>query len=336
MTVEFEGMDHEIAFVVFGTTEAARQGYDAFTATAVREAATAGSSVVGFDHPALQVSTVVSGTATAAVPVPVGNVVVVDFSVASSGNPAQTTFNAAELAVSGLRHLERLASSQAAPSVDGLEIVLEARPPGGSSAGGTILDATRRIIERRLDEFGVENASVRTQGDAQIVVQMQDVDDSEAAVRVVSEVGLLEIIDPQGQFLPAGTVVTTSLGGPLDLPAAGPVYATIVDGADLVATYPTEDQAGQPVVGFELNCEAVAAFFDFTNSHLGQPMSIVLDKRVISSPVINGGMTQGFIQGLSTEEVNILVAQLRAGAHPVPLEVVRVRTTNRSDGSVLG
>jgi len=260
-------------------------------------------------------------------------VLVVGASGTTSDNLAQANTNAAKLAVAGLGHLERLVSSQAAFGGGGLEIVLEARPAGGGAVGGTILDATRRIIERRLDEFGVENATVQTQGDAQIVVQMQDV---EAAVRVVSEVGLLEIIDPQGQFLPEGSVVATTLGGPWDQPATGPVYTTIIDGGDLADAYTTTDQTGRLAVGFELKDDGADEFFDFTNSHLGQPMSIVLDKRVISSPVINSGMTQGIIQGLSTEEVNILVTQLRAGAFPVRLEVVQVRTTNRPGGSVFG
>jgi preprotein translocase subunit SecD len=62
-------------------------------------------------------------------------------------------------------------------------------------------------------------------------------------------------------------------------------------------------------------------------------MSIVIDKQVISSPVINGAISSsGIIEGIPPEEVQNMVIQLKAGALSVPLEVVQSQTVSPSLG----
>jgi preprotein translocase subunit SecD len=170
---------------------------------------------------------------------------------------------------------------------------------------------------------------------------------------------LLEIIDPQGSFLPEGTRVRTSLNpndtgeetaetpaaspeaSPVASPEAataeesptGPVYNTIIAGDDLKDAFVNYNQVGQMVVGFQLNGDAASRFYDFTSTHLGQPMSIVIDKEVISSPVINGAISnEGVIEGVPPAQVRDLVLQLKAGALAVPLKVVQSRTVGPTLG----
>jgi preprotein translocase subunit SecD len=246
----------------------------------------------------------------------------------------------------------------------GVQVLLEARPPEGETVDSDELDGTRDTIERRVNGLGVSEPLIQTRGDNQIIVELPGIEDPEEAIRVVQQTALLEIIDPQGQFLPDGMVVTTSLGGPEDLtagpaasmasPAAspvgspvatpiaevaptqtttGPVYTTIISGKDLDDAFPTVNQLGQTVVGFRLKGDAAERFFDFTSTNLGRPMSIVLDKQVISSPVINGAISnEGIIEGMNVQEVNNLVIQLKAGALAVPLEVVQSRTVGPTLG----
>ncbi|HET8522426.1 MAG TPA: protein translocase subunit SecD [Thermomicrobiales bacterium] len=256
----------------------------------------------------------------------------------------------------------------------GLQVTLQANPPAGTKIDKGSLDGTRDTISRRVNGLGVSEPLVQTRGNNQIIVELPGVKDPEEAISVLQETALLEIIDPQGQFLPKGTVVTTSLGGPESLknngaatpeaspvgspgaspvaspgatPAAtpgatpvagsteasatatptGPVYTTIISGKDLADAFPTTGNFGQAVVGFRLKGSAADKFFQFTSTHIGQPMSIVLDKTVISSPQINGAISdQGIIEGMPANEVNNLVIQLKAGALAVPLEVVQSRT----------
>ncbi len=248
----------------------------------------------------------------------------------------------------------------------GLQVVMQAQPVIGRTLDAAALDGTRQTIERRVNALGVSEPFIQTRGDDQIIVELPGVDDPEEAVSILQQTALLEIIDPQGQYLAPGTIVNTSLGPaeqalgaeaaatseatPVGTPVSatpvsatpvagipdpvGPVYETIVSGDDLRDAYVTTGNTGLgQVVGFELQGDASARFFEYTSRNLGQPMSIVIDKTVISSPVINGAISgQGIIEGVPPSEVNDLVIQLKAGALSVPLEIVQSRTVGPTLG----
>jgi preprotein translocase subunit SecD len=233
----------------------------------------------------------------------------------------------------------------------GLQVLLEARPPAGVKVDKDTLSGTRDTIERRVNALGVAEPLVQTRGSSLIVVELPGIDDPDAAIAVLQETALLEIIDTNGQPLPEGTLVRTSLGDPSSTnatpeaagatpapvetpPPDAPVYQTIISGSDLSDAYPTTDgQTGQLVVGFELSGDARGKFYDYTSTHIGQPMSIVIDKRVISSPQINAAISgQGVITGVPANQVKDLALQLKSGALSVPLEVVSSETVGPSLG----
>ncbi len=249
----------------------------------------------------------------------------------------------------------------------GLQVVLQAEPVAGQSLDGETLEGTRQTLERRINGLGVSEPLIQTRGDDQIIVELPGVENPQEAIDILQQTALLEIIDPMGQYLPQGTVVNTTLGpasknvpaavaspvagaeatpgatpvaGAVATPAAaapdviGPVYETIISGADLKDAYVTTGATGlNQVVGFELQGDASSRFFQYTSSHLGQPMSIVIDKTVISSPSINGAISsQGVIEGVPPTEVENMVIQLKAGALAVPLEVVQSRTVGPTLG----
>ena len=259
------------------------------------------------------------------------------------------------------RHPGRAPVRQGLDLQGGLQVVLQARPVAGQTLDSDTLEGTRQTLERRVNGLGVSEPLIQTRGSDQIIVELPGVDDPQEAVGILQQTALLEIIDPLGQYLPPGTVVDTTLGPaedasqrrgrrPVARPAArlrsprprspgasaptGPVYETIISGADLKNAYVTTGNTGMnQVVGFELQGDAASRFFQYTSSHLGQPMSIVIDKQVISSPTINGAIsTQGIIEGVPPTEVDDLVIQLKAGALGVPLEVVQSRTVGPTLG----
>lgn len=231
----------------------------------------------------------------------------------------------------------------------GLQVTLEARPPEGVSVDSRLLDGTRDTLERRVNALGVNEPLVQTRGSDQILVELPGVDDPDTAIEVLQDTALLEIIDTRGQFLPPGTMVTTSLGGP-DQAMATPeaptadgggqqppvddtVYETIISGSDLTDAFVTTTQTGQVAVAFELTNDAGRTFHQYTSTHLGAPMSILIDKTVISSPQISAAIsTSGYIEGVNGQEAETLALQLRAGALGVPMEVVSSRTIGPSLG----
>ncbi|HET7035368.1 MAG TPA: protein translocase subunit SecD, partial [Thermomicrobiaceae bacterium] len=106
-----------------------------------------------------------------------------------------------------------------------------------------------------------------------------------------------------------------------------------VTGADLKDAYPSTDQFGSVVVGFELKSDAANKFYQYTSSHVGQPMSIVVDKHVINTATIQSAIQNtGQISGLTVQEVNDLSVQLKAGALSVPLTVIQSRTVGPTLG----
>ena len=239
----------------------------------------------------------------------------------------------------------------------GLQVTLEARPPGGGDVDDGTLLGTRDTLERRVNGLGVSEPLIQTRGDNQILVELPGIENPEQAVEVLKETALLEIVSTNGTALAPGTVVRTSLGdggtsapatpvavatpGGLANPAPpvpdpnSPVYQTIVSGSDLAdAYYGTDPGTFQPLVVFKLAGDASETFYEFTRDNIGQPMSIVVDKQVVSSPTIRNAIAgTGTIDGMTAAEAQNLATQLKAGALGVPLEVVSSRTLGPSLGS---
>lgn len=207
-----------------------------------------------------------------------------------------------------------------------VEIVLEPRPARGTTADAAALDLVRVTLERRLELLEIGGATVEVREHRIVVVVPAGAIETEALLLVLAEVGLLEIVDPQGAQLPEGTLVATTLGAPPEGPGDGPVYETIVDGNDLEDAFATTGSDGStPGVGFRLREDAADALFAFTSANVGQPLAIVVDKRVVSTPVIQGATAEnGLIGGLDAADVRGLVVQLGSGPLPVPLAVVSV------------
>ena len=223
-----------------------------------------------------------------------------------------------------------------------IEVVLRLRPSSGQRPIADELNQTLTAVARRAELLSPDGCRVWTDGEDELLVQLAADIEEDAAVQALTATGLLEIIDPRGEFLPAGTPVRTSLDDPApaeaDTPDAGPVYQMIVSGEDIADAFITQNQTGQYVVGFELTQDAAERLCEFTTDNVGQPLSIVLDKVVISTPVINAPICggQGVVEGLSLIEVQALVVQLRAEALPVPVEVVAVHTLSQTGGHEAG
>jgi len=99
-------------------------------------------------------------------------------------------------------------------------------------------------------------------------------------------------------------------------------------GKDLKQVQVTQDQLGQYIIQFDLTSDGASIFADYTAANVGKYLTIVLDKKVISSPVINSAIPDGsgIIQGSFTaESANALAVQLRYGSLPIPLKVVETR-----------
>jgi preprotein translocase subunit SecD len=110
--------------------------------------------------------------------------------------------------------------------------------------------------------------------------------------------------------------------------------SSIITGRELRSARRSQDEYGMPIVQFDLVPSAADKFGEYTGSHIGTPMAIVLDGNVMSAPTIRARITDsGIIEGnFSIEEAEDLALVLRAGALPASITYLEERTVGPSLG----
>lgn len=207
-------------------------------------------------------------------------------------------------------------------------------------------DAVARSIEvvrRRIDPTGTSEVSIARQGDERISVQAPGESDPETLKRRVGQTALLtfhlvddqaDITEVQAGRIPAGSMI------------AAPY--TEGDNPELVRRRPSltgenlqnaaarlDSQTGQYVIHFELDGAGARTFCRLSTEYVNRRFAILLDDKVLTAPTINepicggSGQISGSFTAQSAGELALL---LRAGALPVPLNVIE----QRSVGAELG
>ncbi len=227
----------------------------------------------------------------------------------------------------------------------GLQVLLEADLPPEEEISAEQMQTTRQIISRRIDGLGVSEPLVQSGGERRIVIELPGLTDREEAISLVQQTALLEFVDTGFQSLPEGMCIRTSenRGEPspceIEMPQGAtepPSFETILTGANLVeATVQSDPLGSQNMVAFTLDEEGGLIFGDYTANNVGQFLTIVLDKRVVSSPRIQAIIQrEGSITGdFTLEEAQTLALQLRYGSLPIPLRVEGVRQVGASLGA---
>lgn len=108
------------------------------------------------------------------------------------------------------------------------------------------------------------------------------------------------------------------------------VWHTVMTGAELKNAQVTIDELGKYAIEIDFNDKGAKIFADYTSNNVGKYLAIVLDKVILSAPVIKSPITggHGIISGgnFTSDSANNLAIQLRYGALPVPLRVIESRT----------
>lgn len=238
----------------------------------------------------------------------------------------------------------------------GVQLVLQALPRGKDPVTPEQLESARGILELRATDITSEPV-VQTAGSDRILVELPGLENLEEAQGIIQTTAFLEYIDSGSTPLAERTIVTTTLGGPRQTitnpapgassaitatgtttstagagttsppSAPGVTYTTVVSGDDIDGSKVAATiQDGQPQVNFGLKGDGAAKMRQFTSTHIGQYMPIVLDKKVISSPAIRGIISDsGQITGLTIAESRTLARQLKYGALPLGLQLLESR-----------
>lgn len=218
----------------------------------------------------------------------------------------------------------------------GLQVLLEADVPPDTDVDAESMQTARTIMENRTNALGVSENVLQIAGDRRIVGEFPGLADTDAVLATIQQTGLLEFVDTGDVGMQPGTVVQTDFAVGSQSEAVEPsedaeqalIYHTVMTGKDLKEVLVTKDQLGQYVIQFELTSDGAKIFAEHTAANIQKYLTIVLDKEVISSPVIQSEIPdgQGIIQGnFTAESANALAVQLRYGSLPVPLKVVETR-----------
>ena len=244
----------------------------------------------------------------------------------------------------------------------GLQTLLEADVPAERTVSNEELTNARSILENRANGLGVSEVQMQIAGDRRIVAEFPGIQNPEEVVASLKQTALLEFVDMGSNPVAEGTIIQTDFaqgdaasptpasptaaptaaatpeasatGTPTDTAAPATIYHTVMTGASL-DTAAVQSNSGQYVVAFTLKPDATDVFGQYTTANQGKYLAIVLDKRVVSTPVINTPITdgQGQIQGgFTLDSANTLAIQLRSGSLPIPIKVVESRTVGPTLG----
>jgi protein-export membrane protein SecD len=208
-----------------------------------------------------------------------------------------------------------------------------------------VMDQSIEVVRRRVDELGTREPSIERSGDDRIIVQVPGLQDPTQLKNILGKTAKMsfqlvdEQADPNASVAPIGDEILPVVD---DKNKNMPPRKVVVQRRIMVAgdrltdaSQGFDQQTGQPIVNFRMDSVGARQFFDVTKEHTGHRFAIVLDKQVITDPVINGVIPggTGYITGNFTAQgANDMAILLRAGALPAPLKPLE----ERSVGAELG
>ncbi|MGB8366924.1 MAG: protein translocase subunit SecD [Candidatus Babeliales bacterium] len=205
-----------------------------------------------------------------------------------------------------------------------------------------------QVLRSRLDRLSVADIPISRQGEKNIIIELPDVSDPQAAKEMIGRAAQLEfkLVDKVG---PSEDDILYELDGELPtdkeiLPGEGDERSqyylvqkyTDITGRLLKDARPAlGGQTGiEPIVHFEFNEEGSEKFYDITSKNYGRMLAIVLDGEVISAPRINAAIKgSGEISGsFTTDSARTLALLLKSGSFVAPVTFEEERQIGPSLG----
>jgi preprotein translocase subunit SecD len=217
-------------------------------------------------------------------------------------------------------------------------------PEAAREAAKDAVARSIEIIRRRIDALGATNPSITGQGASRIVIEAPGESDPERLKAVIGKTAKLtfQLVDTtlSPDDLKAGRIPPDDEVLPSD-DQHQPYYVVkrrvMVDGGMLTEASAGHDpETGEPDINFAFNGVGAQRFGEATSENVGKPFAIVIDRRVLSAPNIQGPIMggSGLIHGSFTEEsAHDLALVLKTGALPAPLKVEEQHTVGAELGA---
>lgn len=201
------------------------------------------------------------------------------------------------------------------------------------------LIGNKEVLQTRLNALGVEEVPVYISGNNRIVVELPDEHDPIQAKKRIGTSAMLEfrivedgpaatkeeLLDKYDGEIPEGMEILEGRDRRI-----GKAYFLVSDYSEVTGRYLlkatpylSHDQSGnvQMAVSFVFNNEGGERFYELTSQNVGRLVATILDKKVISHPVIRGAIRrEGEISGdFSQEEATELATLLKSGSFTAPV-----------------
>ena len=204
------------------------------------------------------------------------------------------------------------------------------------------------VLRKRLNELGVAEIPVSRQGEANIIIELPNVDNPAQAKEMIGKTSQLEIkevmamgatedelLDKYDGILPENAMIAASEGEEKALYYLVSDY-TDLTGRDLKTAFAGKGQHLEPVVNFEFNAEGAEKFSELTRNNRGRQLAILVDGKVISAPRVDSHIPsgKGYISGNFVQETaQSLATMLRSGAFLAPITFEEERRIGPSLGA---
>ena len=193
----------------------------------------------------------------------------------------------------------------------GVYVVMEAQTDATGDELDELMEQTRAVIDNRVNQLGVAEASVTIEGTNRIRVEMPGVEDADEAIQAIGQTAQLSFILADGS-----TVLTGSNVKDAQVATDGSYYKILLEFDDEGTTLFEEGTR-------KAYNQEVTPTIDGMNAN---EIAIVLDGEIVVSPtvqqVISGGSCE-MTGNYSKEEATTTAALIRGGALPVDLVEVQ-------------
>ncbi len=196
------------------------------------------------------------------------------------------------------------------------------------------------IIRKRVDEVGTNEPIIQVQGKQRVLVQLPGLENPDRIKILLGQTAKMNfrMVDEKAMSLLGekkyfvGSEILEGDDFGIDYIVKKRIG---VSGDNLVDANASVDQFNRPIVSIRFDSIGSRKFADLTAKNVGKRFAIVLDKKVISAPVIREAIPSGSAQisgNFSFDSANDLAILLRAGSLPAPISIIEERTVGPSLG----
>jgi protein-export membrane protein SecD len=225
-------------------------------------------------------------------------------------------------------------------AVDGTHVTIGFSEAGLKQLKQRTVEQSIEVVRRRVDETGTREPTIIREGEDRIVVQVPGVKDPQHLKELIGKAAKLTFQMVDETAMTGGTLPPTSAyyeGAAGSNEQRLPLQKRIlVSGENLTDAQQTFDQSGLPVVSFKFDSVGARKFGDATSKNVGKRFAIVMDGKIISSPVIIYALLRVTViisVQFTVESARDLALLLRAGALPANLTVLEERTVGADLGA---